>query len=310
MMSSILRGINIGNALEAPNEGEWRVVIKDEYFKIIKEAGFSHVRIPIRWNAHALTNLPYTLDKSFFDRIDHVVNTALENGLFVIINIHHYEELMQYPEKHKDRFLALWKQIAEHYKDYTNILIFELLNEPCMNLTNELWNNYLTEAIKVIRESNPERYIIVGPGNWNSIYSLNELRLPKGEKNLIVTFHYYNPFNFTHQGAEWVNLQLPVGVKWLGTEEEKRAIDNDLDMAVMWAKNNGNIPLYMGEFGAYSKADMDSRVRWTCYVARSAEKRGIAWAYWEFCSGFGAYDPIKNEWRLPLLKALIPEIGN
>ncbi len=106
-MLPILRGINMGNALEAPREGEWGVVIKDEYFKIIKEAGFSHVRIPIRWNAHADMNPPYTIEKAFFDRVDHVVNEALKNGLFIIINIHHYEEIMQYPEKHKDRFLAL-----------------------------------------------------------------------------------------------------------------------------------------------------------------------------------------------------------
>ncbi|MGB9787668.1 MAG: glycoside hydrolase family 5 protein [Dictyoglomus turgidum] len=306
-MLPLLRGINMGNALEAPREGEWGVVIKDEYFKIIKNAGFSHVRIPIRWSAHADLNPPYTIEKSFFDRVDHVVNEALRNNLFVVINIHHYEEIMQYPEKHKNRFLALWKQIAEHYKDYPNSLIFELLNEPCMNLTSDLWNKYLAEAIKVIRVSNPDRFIVVGPVNWNSVYALRDLRLPKDEKNIIVTFHYYNPFYFTHQGAEWVQPSPPVGVKWWGREDEKAEIDRELDMAVEWSIRNGKVPLYMGEFGAYSKADMDSRVRWTSYVARSAEKRGIAWAYWEFCAGFGAFDPIKNEWRIPLLKALIPE---
>jgi endoglucanase len=78
-------------------------------------------------------------------------------------------------------------------------------------------------------------------------------------------------------------------------------------MAVEWSKKNNNIPLLLGEFGSYNEADMDSRVRWTSYVARSAEKRGIAWCYWEFCAGFGIYDPVREEWRYPLLKALIPE---
>lgn len=66
-------------------------------------------------------------------------------------------------------------------------------------------------------------------------------------------------------------------------------------------------PLYLGEFGAYEKADLDSRVRWTNFVARESEKRNIPWAYWEFNSGFGVYDDFKKEWKVELLQALIPE---
>ncbi|MEN2984625.1 MAG: glycoside hydrolase family 5 protein [Dictyoglomaceae bacterium] len=303
----ILRGVNIGNALEAPFEGQWGVVIKDEYFSLIRSAGFDHVRIPVRWNAYAEYKPPYKISPYIFERVDHVIKEAFKNKLYVIINIHHYEEIMQEPEKHKERFLKLWEQISEHYKDYPETLYFELLNEPCMNLKSNLWNEYLMEAIKIVRKTNPTRKIIIGPTDWNNIYRLNELKIPQGDKNIIVTFHYYNPFNFTHQGAEWVNPSPPVGVKWLGTEAEKKAIERELDMVVEWSKRNGNPPLYMGEFGAYSKADMESRVRWTSFVARSAEKRGIAWSYWEFCSGFGIYDPLNKKWRIDLLKALIPD---
>jgi len=302
----ISRGVNLGNALEAPIEGQWGVIIKDEYFKLIKDAGFDHVRIPVRWSAHADTKPPYTIEKSFFERVDHVVNEALKNGLYVIINIHHYEEMMEKPERHKDRFLKIWEQISVHYKDYPERLWLELLNEPCHYLDSKLWNQYLKEAIAIIRKTNPARKIVVGPTDWNSVYKLKELELPK-DPNLVVTFHYYNPFRFTHQGAEWVSPSPPVGTKWLGTELEKLLISGELDMAVEWSKKNNNIPLFLGEFGAYNKADMDSRVRWTSYVARSAEKRGIAWCYWEFCAGFGIYDPVSGEWRTPLLKALIPE---
>jgi len=302
----ISRGVNLGNALEAPIEGQWGVVIKDEYFKLIKDAGFDHVRIPVRWSAHTDTKPPYTIEKGFFERVDHVVDEALKNGLYVILNIHHYEEMMQSPEKHKDRFLKIWEQISVHYKDYPERLWFELLNEPCHYLNSKLWNQYLKEAIVIIRRTNPARKIVVGPTDWNSVYKLNELELPK-DPNLVATFHYYNPFKFTHQGAEWVNPSPPVGTKWLGTELEKLLISGELDMAVEWSKKNNNIPLLLGEFGSYNKADMDSRVRWTSYVARSAEKRGIAWCYWEFCAGFGIYDPVREEWRYPLLKALIPE---
>jgi endoglucanase len=178
----IMRGINLGNALEAPFEGQWGVVIKDEYFKLIKDAGFDHVRIPIRWNAYADYKPPYTINPYIFERVDHVINEAFKNGLYVIINIHHYEEIMQEPEKHKERFLKLWEQIADHYKNYPESLYFELLNEPCFNLKSNLWNEYLKEAIKIIRKTNPTRKIIVGPTEWNNLYKLNELTIPLDDK--------------------------------------------------------------------------------------------------------------------------------
>lgn len=306
---SMHRGINIGNALEAPNEGDWGVHIEDEYFRIIKEAGFDTVRIPIRWSAHSDVYPPYKIHENFLARVDHVVNKALEQNLIVIINIHHYEEIMQDPEGQGERLIALWKQISEHYKDYPGNLYFELLNEPYGALTSNKWNRLMNETIEVIRESNPMRKIVVGPTNWNSIYYLDELAIPNDE-NIIVTFHFYTPFDFTHQGAEWVSPSPMVGRKWFGTEAERKQITNELDMAVKWATQHNNITLFMGEFGAYSKADMSSRVRWTYFVAREAERRNIAWAYWEFCSGFGVYDPDKNEWRAELLNALIPRAGN
>ncbi len=305
----MFRGINIGNALDAPEEGQWGVYIKDEYFSIIKEAGFDTVRIPIRWSAHAEKDPPYKIDSSFFDRVDHVVNKALEQNLITIINIHHYEEIMQKPLEHKDRFLALWRQISEHYKDYPENLYFELLNEPHGKLTSKLWNDFLKEAISIIRETNPARKLIVGPANWNSIYGLKDLVIPEDDENIIVTFHLYTPFEFTHQGAEWVNPSPPVGREWLGTEEEQEQIRDELDLAVQWSLEHNNVPLFLGEFGAYSKADMNSRVRWTYFVAREAEKRNIAWCYWEFCSGFGAYNPKEEKWRENLLNALIPKIN-
>jgi len=301
------RGINIGNALEAPKEGQWGVIIKDEYFKIIREAGFDTVRIPIRWSAHAGDKPPYRIDDEFFSRVDWVVNKSLEQGLITIINIHHYEEIMKDPMGHRERFLSLWRQISSHYKDYPENLYFELLNEPHGRLTSNIWNDLLAEAIKIIRETNPTRKVIVGPTDWNSIDGLEELVVPEHDRNIIVTFHFYTPFEFTHQGAEWVSPSPPVGKKWLGTEAERKQITKLLDAAVQWSEKHGDIPLFLGEFGAYSKADMDSRVRWTYFVAREAEKRGIPWCYWEFCAGFGAYDPKENKWREPLLYALIPK---
>ncbi|HOP94421.1 MAG TPA: glycoside hydrolase family 5 protein [Dictyoglomaceae bacterium] len=302
----IKRGVNL-TGLEAPFEGSWGVYVKDEYFDLVSKAGFDHVRIPIKWNGHTLYEPPYTVRSYMFDRVDQVVDQALKKKLYVIINIHNYDEIMQNPEKHKERFLAIWEQIAEHYKSYPENVWFELLNEPNTNLNSNLWNEYLMEAIAIIRKTNPKRKIVIGPVDWNSLYKLNELKIPQDDKNIVVTFHYYNPFQFTHQGADWVSPILPTGVKWTGSEQEKKAIEKELDIVVDWSKKNGNVPLWMGEFGAYYRADMDSRARWTDFVARSAEKRGIAWSYWDFGSaGFGVYDALNKMWRMPILKALVP----
>ena len=91
-------------------------------------------------------------------------------------------------------------------------------------------------------------------------------------------------------------------------KKRKKAVERELDIAAEWSRDNGDVPLWMGEFGAYSKADLDSRARWTEFVARSAEKRNIAWAYWDFASaGFGVYDYLNKIWQVSILKALIPE---
>jgi endoglucanase len=161
------------------------------------------------------------------------------------------------------------------------------------------------ELLEVIRKSNPRRVVVAGPGHWNNIDSLAWFRVPEEDRRLIVTFHYYQPFHFTHQKASWVQgSDQWAGTRWEGTAAELAAIQKDFDRAEAWAKKN-NRPLYLGEFGAYSAADMESRARWTQAVAREAEKRGISWAYWEFGSGFGIYDPAKKTWREPLMKALM-----
>ena len=107
------RGINFGNCLEAPKEGEWGLKIEKEYVQKVKEAGFGSVRIPIRWSAHAAKEAPYTIDPAFFDRVDQLLEWTQSQSLPTIINIHHYEELYRDPAKEEPRFLALWKQIAE-----------------------------------------------------------------------------------------------------------------------------------------------------------------------------------------------------
>jgi endoglucanase len=305
--STIQRGINMGDMLEAPKEGDWGLTVEEEYFDLIKEAGFDFVRLPVRWNAYAEVSAPYSIDPAFFARVDEVLGWALERELAIIIDFHHYEEMASDPVGHKDRFLGIWRQVAEHYRDHPPTVLFELLNEPTANLNPSLWNEYLIEALKIVRETNPTRDVIVEPVLSNGEDLFSELEIPT-DRHLIVTFHYYLPFQFTHQGAEWVGAEAEnwLGTTWDATEAEKAEITAHFDSVAEWAKRQDNVRILLGEFGAYSKADMDSRVRWTEYVAREAERHGFAWSYWEFASGFGVYDPEAKAWREELLKALIP----
>jgi len=303
------RGLNLGDALEAPKEGAWGVIIEPGYFELIKKAGFDSVRIPIRWEAHAAPDAPYTIDPPFFVRVDQLINGALEQDLVVILDFHNYPELMTNPQGHQERYLALWQQIAGYYKSYPSTLLFELLNEPGDQLDAAQWNALSGKALNLVRQSNPSRNVILGGANLNGYDQLEKLELPQDDRHLIVTFHYYNPFEFTHQGADWVaGMDAHLGTSWEASQAEKAAISAHFDQVADWAKTHDR-PILLGEFGAYSEADMDSRVRWTSFVARQAEKHGFAWAYWEFCSKFGIYDPDADVWREPLLKALVPWPG-
>jgi endoglucanase len=296
------RGINLGNKLEAPSEGEWGTPVEAWMPTTIKQGGFATVRIPTRWNTHAATIPPYTIDGAFLDRVTWVVDQALSAGLMVVLNIHHYEEIFSDPQAQRDRFLALWEQIATHFQDYPDtLLVFEVLNEPNTNLTPELWNELLVDALSVIRQSNPDRYVMLGTAEWGGIGAMDRLQLPDDDR-LIFTFHYYEPFQFTHQGAEWVSgSDAWLGTTW-GTSQDSADVQSDFDTVAEWASQR-NVRVFMGEFGAYSRAALDDRLAWTAFAAREAEARGFSWAYWEFDAGFGAYTD--GQWN-ELHESLIP----
>src|SRR5690606_14235339 len=141
---------------------------------------------------------PYTIDPRFFERVDQVIGQAHAEGITVVINVHHYDELANDPAGHRERFEALWSQIADHYQDYPANLLFEPLNEPHARLNASVWNEILDETITTIRNTNPTRTLIVGPANWYNINALSSLALPADDEHLIVTVHFYEPFQFTH----------------------------------------------------------------------------------------------------------------
>lgn len=277
---------------------------KGEYFQKLKTAGFDSVRL----NLHAFRHLDATnnLQAAWFELLDWAVAEAGKQGLAVILDLHEFHALSNDPAGQKEKLLAFWRQMAGHYQHAPATVYFEVLNEPFGKLTPELWNEYFAEALAIIRKTNPTRPVIVGPGQWNSINQLAELKLPENDRHLIVTVHYYDPFAFTHQGAAWTDRKDKLGVDWQGTAEEVAALNRAFDKADAWSKANRR-PLLLGEFGAYDRAPMESRARWTAAVARSAEARGWSWAYWQFDSDFILYDVKREAWVEPLLQALIPK---
>jgi endoglucanase len=301
------KGINMGNMFEAPTETEWGNPFKDDYFQRIADKGFGHVRIPIRWDipARASQTAPYTVSSVFLQRIKYVIDLALTQKLYVIVNMHHHEDLFTKPDVAKERFLSQWAQIAAYFKDYDQRLLFEVLNEPHDNLTPELWNGYFGEALVNIRKTNPTRAVLMGTAEYGGLSAITKLKVPD-DKNIIITVHYYNPFNFTHQGAEWIgaDAQKWLGTKWEDLTSERNQIITEFEYLNTWAKQK-NLPVHVGEFGSYEKADIDSRVKWTNFLARWFEQQGFSWAYWEFSAGFGIYKPATNTYNDALIDALI-----
>ena len=297
------RGVNILGYDKAFWQDHEKGRFKESYFKMIKDAGFSTVRINL--NPFTQMDSQNKINPGWLETLDWVVTKGLDANLMVILDLHEYTTMADNPEAKKDMFLSFWKQIAPRYKDKSANVVFELLNEPNQKLTVEMWNTFLAEAIKVIRESNPDRTLIIGPGNWNGIESLNTLKLPDNDRNIIVTVHFYNPMRFTHQGAAWASDYKNLsGIKWTGTPDEKKEIESKLKVAADWSLKNDR-PIFLGEFGAYDKGDMDSRARYTAFVARTAEKHGFSWAYWQFDSDFIVYNIDKESWVEPILDALM-----
>ena len=279
--------------------------MKVKHFKAIKEAGFDNVRLVIMPFKFSTNDSTFTINPSFFTTLDWAVKESLKNNLMVIVDFHEHNAMQKDPLGTKPKLLAMWRQIAEFCKNYPQEVLFEIANEP--NMKPEVWNQIHSEAYKVIRATNPNRTLIIGSINGNQIKHLQDLELPESDRNIIVAIHYYSPIQFTHQGAPWsVKNKDLSGIEWTGSEAEKQAVKKDFDLAQDWAISH-NRPLTLGEFGAYEKADMPSRARWTDYVARQAEERKWSWSYWQFDSDFIVYDLNKDEWVNSLKNALIPK---
>ncbi|HEX8039982.1 MAG TPA: cellulase family glycosylhydrolase, partial [Chryseosolibacter sp.] len=300
------RGINMGNAFEAPSETAWGNPWQPDYFKRMAQLGFNHVRLPVRWEPadRSMSVPPYTIAPEFLQRIRQVVDTALKYKLHIIINMHHHEALYADPAGQKDRFLSQWQQIADYFKDYPDSLLFEVLNEPHGNLTPDLWNDYFALALARIRETNPTRIVLMDVASYGGLGGVADIAIPDDEY-LILTPHYYNPFHFTHQGAGWVEgADAWLGTKWHDTESERETVASEFAYTLAFSDTH-HIPVHVGEFGSIEKADLGSRALWTTFLARWFEEHNLSWAYWDFSAGFGIYKPATGAYVDQLVDALL-----
>jgi endoglucanase len=336
-VAGLKRGINAGNALDAPSEGAWGPALDEAYFDYVTAAGFDHVRLPARFSAHSARTPPFAVEASFLARVDWAIDQAQQRGLTVIVDYHYDDALMAEPEANAARFVGIWKQIAARTRSRPASVVLELLNEPTKNITAGIWNTLLAQTLAAIRAIDPTRKVIVEPVFWAAAKELPNLAVPAGDDNLIGSFHSYQPILFTHQGMQFMSAEYQTGgvvfpgpppkpvvpvdaatkidwvAKWFERYNTLPAAENpsgpatiqeEFDFATAFAART-KLPMYLGEFGAGEGCDRTSRVTWMRMVRKEAERRGFGWAYWDDSGGFKVFDRATKRWEDDLKDALL-----
>ncbi|GKQ54281.1 glycoside hydrolase family 5 protein [Bradyrhizobium sp. Ce-3] len=300
-VAALGRGINI-LGYDGVWEGYWNAPFRQENLDAIRKAGFSHVRI--NFFGFKYMDSDNVLDDAVLQRLDGVIEQVLARKLIPVLDEHDTHLCQRDIAECSVKLKAFWRQIASRYAKKYPALVFEILNEPGGNMTLAEWNALLGACLSIIRETNPTRSVVAAVLNVDEL-PIDQLALPAGDRNLIVTFHYYAPLQFTHQGAPWSPIFSKIGpLNWGSAEDEAKA-SADFDKIRLWSEKEQR-PIYLGEFGVYESAPADSRVKYLSFMARRAEKFGWAWAYWQFDHDFAAFDGARQRWNREILRAIIP----
>ena len=287
-VQGMARGINIGNSLDAyPTETSWgNPPIVESYFANLKNAGFDAVRIPITWNNHTMSTPPYTIDSTFMARVDTVVHWALENRLFVIINAHHETWLKDSLSGRTitagdsasiTRFDSIWSQIATHFENASDSLIFEILNEP-YPMTEQNVNMLNVRELKIIRKTNPTRVVSYSGYMWSNSDQLVTAEIPdSGSKYLIGYYHSYDPYPFGLQGGDTTDAAIYSVVK------------GKLDQVAAWSEKTG-IPVILDEFGFMKNCAYNPRMYAYATVMDQALQHGVPAFAWDDGGDFAIYN--------------------
>jgi len=303
-------------------------------FENIKSLGCDVIRLPINLFYMTDGTPDYTIDPLFFDFLDQAVTWAEDLQLYLILDNHSGDEIASKNPNLETILTKVWSQMAIHYKDRSPYILFEIMNEP-NGLTTQVWGGIQQKAITAIRNVDTKHTIVVGPSNWNSYTDLNLLPV-YSDTNLVYTFHFYDPFIFTHQGATWpvpsmgslANVPFPYNAatmpavpadlantwvaggitnyKYDGTVANVKSF---LDKAVAF-KTTRNVNVYCGEFGVYNlNSNNSDRTYWYSQVRAYLESKGIAWTTWDYQNGFGLFikgsnQQFNSDLNTPLLNAL------
>ena len=340
MVKQMGRGLNLGNVLSAPIEGNWAEVVEQQYFIDVATAGFTNVRIPMDFfgarttgntsgyssaagtaGNYTGTSDDYIVSSTYLGRIEQVIEWSLNQGLVTIIDFHgsnlksefiytfdSEETEYTHPTSAKraadyQKFIAIWAQIADRFKNHSENLLFEVINEPYFHMTKSDMDALNTDVLTVIRASggsNGTRNVIItgGTGTSHEAPLQIEPSIISGDTYVIATFHYYQPFDFTSSSADARDNE-----SW-GSVQDKELLTNRFDIVSSWATSN-NIPVFLGEFSAdntggykYSTGDLNtisvnatgfadggpdnaSRVEFHRFVAEQAINRGFSFSAWD-----------------------------
>jgi endoglucanase len=333
--SPFRRGVHLTKWFQAatPQQIQFSKYKKADFENILS-LGCDVIRLPINLHAMADSADGYNLDPLFLTFLDQAVDWAEELNLHLILDNHTFDPSSSTDPNIGDILIPVWRNMADHFKNRPRLIYFEVLNEP-HGISSDVWNAIQQSVVAAIREIDSVHTIIVGPSDWNSYNKLSEMPV-YADTNLIYTFHFYDPFIFTHQGATWVspsminlrNVPFPYNQSempplpdellgsWVhnlynnyptdGTEQKVKELINIADAF----QKSRNVPLFCGEFGVYKLySDNEDRVAWYQLVREYLESNGIEWTIWDYQGGFGLFENDTDELfdydlNMPLIRAL------
>lgn len=283
--NAVHKGINMGNTLEPPLEGGWNnPPAREIYFDLYRDAGFDLVRIPVRWDQHTGENTPYSIDPVWMQRVEQLVDWALERDLFVIINAHHDNWIKENYSNalYRDRFDSIWSQVATHFRDKPDRLMFEILNEP-HGLTQSQNDELHARVLSIIRRTNPTRIVVIQGNEWGGAQELIDMTVPEDDY-LIGSFHTYDPWPF---GLEGTGSFGP---------SEIRALDEKFAAVKAWSDQQ-EIPVLLGEFGCHRDADYNQRMKHYKTYMDLIRKYGFIFSAWDDGGNFGILNRTAYSWN-------------
>ena len=324
----IKRGTNVSHWLsQTEARGEMRRLhIQEEDFARLEKLGFDFVRIPIDevqfWDETG-NKLPeaWTL-------LTNALDWARKHNLRAIVDLHiirsHYFNAVNEggssantlftSEKSQQDLINLWYQLSDVLKGYsTDWVAYEFMNEPVAD-EHEQWNQLVAKVHKALRAREPQRTLVVGSNRWQGYETMKYLKVPQGDKNIVLSFHYYNPMILTHYSAWWTPIGKYKGkIHYPGilvSKEDYEAAPDDIKAelepytrqvwdinkiredfkdAIAVAKKYG-LQLFCGEWGIYENTDREMGYQWMKDMLNVFDEFNIAWTTWCYDADFGFWD--------------------